>query len=85
MRDLNGASELVLFGQGELQIQLFTHAYRVINLETNAFFSDVDDLAGERLGAATHLAGTINPNAEELSLLSHRCYPKSQPRGIVQV
>ena len=85
MRDLNGASKLILFGQGELQIQLFTHPYRVIHLETNAFFSDVDDLAGECLGAATHLAGAINPNAEELSLLSHRGYPKSQPKGIVQV
>jgi hypothetical protein len=73
MSDLNGAGEYVLVRQWELQIQFFTHTYRVIGLQTNAFFGKLDDLARERLTAAADLPHTINPYAKEFSLLSHGC------------
>src|SRR6478752_9498582 len=71
IRDLNRARNHFRIGQRELQIQLFPLAKRSLDPQSDPFLGHIDDVAKKGFVASPNVAGSIDRDTIELSLLRH--------------
>lgn len=79
MRDFDGAFDHIGVGKGEPKLQFFADTECPIDPQPNAFFGQVDHVAGEPLIPASDVAGSIDCDAKQLPLFGHREFAFESP------
>jgi hypothetical protein len=69
--DLDHACDRIRLSQRKFQVHLIADAKRLIDLQSNPFFRQIDDLAGKCLVSAPDDPGSVNRHTKELPLLGH--------------
>ena len=72
MRDFDGAFDYIDVRKREPKLQFFADPECSVDSQSNAFFGEVDHVAGEPFILASDLAGSINRDSKKLPLFGHR-------------